>query len=105
MALRLQFAALLRGAPVLPHDGVVDRFTGVFIQNEGGFTLVGHADGGNLCAFAFGLCYRLLAYRQRTGPDVFWVMLYPAVGRIMLCKFLLSNRDDLGIRAKNDGTT
>jgi hypothetical protein len=46
MAGLLQGAASFGSAPVLPYDGVVDRYTGASVPDEGGLTLVGEADGG-----------------------------------------------------------
>ena len=44
----LELLAQRRGAAALPHDGIVDGTPGDFVPDNGGLTLVGDADGGQL---------------------------------------------------------
>ena len=47
-AVRLQPLAEVRGPPILPDDGVVDRLAGLAIPDDGRLALVGDADGGDV---------------------------------------------------------
>ena len=47
---RLQLLADGRRAAVLPDDGVAYRAAGLAVPHDGGFTLVGDADGGELAS-------------------------------------------------------
>ena len=73
------------GAPVLPDDGVIDRFAGLTVPDDGGLALVGDADGGDLA----GGLDRLAAGRQRGVPEVLRIVFNPAALRKMLGELLL----------------
>src|SRR3569833_1734893 len=102
MTVLLQLIAKPGGAPVLPDDGVVDRFTCFPVPDDGCFALVGDTDGFDIgavdthflccfCGFA-GLCCLFFA----------WVVLYPARMREYLCELLLGDRPDLPLMIKNN---
>jgi len=43
----IQFTAAVGGAAVLPHDGIEQRHAGASIPENGGFALIGDANGGD----------------------------------------------------------
>ena len=47
-AVALHLVAEAGGAAVLPDDGVADRLAGLAVPDDGGFALVGDADGGDV---------------------------------------------------------
>ena len=47
--------AIVRGAAVLPHDGVVDGLARGGIPNDGGLALVGDPEGTNFMRLDLGL--------------------------------------------------
>ena len=53
-AVTLELFADVGGAAALPDDGVVNRFAGLFFPDDGGFTLVGDADTGDLIGINIG---------------------------------------------------
>src|SRR5205823_13389580 len=65
-----QFVTEIRGPPVLPHDGVVNRLAGLPFPEESRLALVGDADAMDGFPFPSGLArcppYRLV----RRAPDV-----------------------------------
>ncbi|MNT58838.1 hypothetical protein D3C72_1963020 [compost metagenome] len=103
MASRLQFGAVVGGAPVLPDDGRMDRRAGGGIPDQGGLALVGDADGRDLGRVQATLLDGLAADLEGGQPDFLAVMLHPAVLREVLLELLLgaSHRQALG--AEDDG--
>ena len=71
-------------APVLPDDGIMDRLAGGAVPDHGGFALVGDADGDRQAAARTCLRHHGGCYINRGLPDIFRIMLDPAVGREML---------------------
>ena len=49
-ALSLQLVAVLCGTAILPYDSMVDRLLGVDVPDDGGLTLIGNADGGDIAS-------------------------------------------------------
>src|SRR5262249_154282 len=47
-----QGSTAIRGAPILPDNGIVDRLAGRLVPNKRGFPLVGDTDSSNI----FSLC-------------------------------------------------
>src|SRR5690554_6213763 len=89
MAGGLEPGTEIRGAPVLPDDGRMDGLAGRRIPYQGGFTLVGDADGTQVAGLQSGIGQGLAAHRQGALPEVLGGVLDPAVLREMLGKFLL----------------
>ena len=83
------------GTHVLPDNRVVDGLTGVLIPHDGGFTLVGDADGGQLVTVNFRLLQRISDDLTRGIPDLDRVVLNPTGVREDLGEFLLPDRDNL----------
>src|SRR3569623_12359 len=88
-----QFVAQARGAPVLPHDGVVNRLPGAPVPHHRGLALVGDADGGDVAPRQAGLGDGLGGDAELRRPDLVGVVLDPARLREDLTEFLL--RDGL----------
>ena len=102
MSFCLQFLGIVRGTAALPDDGVVDGTAGRFIPKDGGLTLVGDTDGGDVGGVD-------LAFAEDGGDalefgheDVFRAMLDPACMRVDLLELSLGLGDDLAILVKND---
>ena len=66
------------GATVLPDDGIVDGFTGVTIPEDGGFALVGDADGGEVMGADFGDAEGFDGDGDLGDPNFLGEMFYPA---------------------------
>ena len=90
-ALFLQAVAVLTGSAALPDNGMVNGFAGGFIPDNGGFTLIGDADGGNVRCGDIEICHGLLCNLQLGGPDFQSVMLDPTGLGEVLGEFLLGN--------------
>ena len=88
-AVALELLADIRGAAALPDDGVVNRLTGLTLPNDGGFTLVGDADGGNFVGVDIGFRQHFDQRRALRGPNLHRVVLNPAWLRINLFEFTL----------------
>src|SRR5699024_12469816 len=56
-----EFAYQLVGSGVLPDDGVVDGSSGLLVPDDGGLTLVGDADRGDLFGGDIDLAKRVLS--------------------------------------------
>ncbi|MNC06296.1 hypothetical protein D3C75_538030 [compost metagenome] len=84
-----QFFTDGRGAAALPDDGVVDGFAGGFLPDNGGFTLVGDADGGDLLAVQAALGQHLGEDGGLGRPDLHGVVLDPARLGVVLGEFAL----------------
>ena len=78
-----------RGAAALPDDGVVDGLAGGFLPDNGGFTLVGDADGGDLLAVQAALGQHLGEDGGLGRPDLHGVVLDPARLGVVLGEFAL----------------
>ena len=88
-----QRRAGVRGAPVLPDDGVVDRLAVGAIPDDRGFALVGDADAGDVLGADAGLGHRLAHGRDHGRPDFLRIVLDPSRRRIDLAQLLLRDRD------------
>ena len=91
MACGFQLTANIRGAPVLPDNGVVDGLAGLPVPNHRGFALICNTDGSHLAVGAGGLAQGVLAHLQSGFPDLLGVVFNPAGLRIDLGEFLLCN--------------
>ena len=85
-------AQSLRGAPVLPDDGVVDRLAAGAVPDDRGLALIGDADAGDVFGRKPGLRHRRAHGGDGRRPDVLWVVLDQARRRIDLPQFLLRRR-------------
>src|ERR1022692_2124317 len=100
----LELLAKAGGTAILPDDGVVDGLAGCAVPDDGGFALVGDADGGNVG----GLCTRL---RQRFEGDsdlrrcdLFRVVLDPSGLRKDLVELALVYRSDGAVIVEQEGS-
>src|SRR5690606_21195341 len=99
MACSLERGAVIRGAPILPDDGRVDRLTRCRVPHQGGLTLIGDADGADVRCLQTALAQCLAADRQGAEPEILRIVLDPAIGGKVLSKLLLSTgpRSAMGI--------
>ena len=88
-ALSLQLVAILCGTTILPYDSMVDRLFGVYIPHDGGLTLIGNADGGDIQAVDVNLSDSLGDHAGLAGPYLVGVMLHPSRFGEVLCELFL----------------
>ena len=88
VAIFLEFFAKIGGAPVLPNNRPVQGSAGFTVPHQGGFALIGDADGGNVAGFDPGLAHRVAGGLQGRVPNVLRFMLDPARMREMLLELL-----------------
>ena len=86
-----QAVAVFGGSAALPHNGVTDGTACGFVPDDGGFTLVGDADGGDIRSGGTDVGHGLPGYLQLGGEDLVGVMLHPAGLGENLGKFLLGD--------------
>ena len=67
------------GSAVLPDDGVAETRAGARVPKEGGFPLVGDADGGDRRRFDAASRDGLSPSRQGRRPQRFGILLHPAI--------------------------
>lgn len=83
---------------IRPHDGVVQGLAGLFVPEDGGFTLVGDADGLD-CVGVVALSLELLDCLVDTlldrGDDLERVMFVPAMPRSQYSWYLAIDTADL----------
>ena len=93
--------AFVGGAPVLPDDRIVNRFSGFPVPDDGRFALVGDADRGDLPGRHPGPGDGLSAGLKHRAPEILRIVLDPAGARKMLRKFLLGGGGDSAIAPKD----
>ena len=103
LSLGLQAVAVLRGPAVLPHDGVVDRFLGLHVPDDGRLALVRDADAGDVESVDVDRGDRLGDDRSLRSPDFVGIVFHPAGFGEVLRKFTLSHGTDLPLAVENDG--
>ena len=94
---------LLGGAAALPNDGVHHRLSGGFFPDDGGFPLVGDADGGHLSGGKPGLFPGACQRHQLGAQNVHGVVLHPAGLGIVLGQRILTLADDGTLLVENNG--
>ena len=90
------------GTAALPDNGVVDGFAGCLIPDDGGFTLVGDADTGNVICFHTQLFHSVLGNFQGGAPDFHSIVLDPAGLREDLTEFSLCGGADIACMIKQN---
>ena len=88
-ALGLQAVAVFARAAALPDDSVVDGLACDLIPDDGGFALVGDADGRDVGGSCADLLHGLDGYAKLRSPDLICVVLDPAGLRKVLGEFAL----------------
>ena len=104
VALLLQRIAIGCGSSALPDNGMINRLAVALVPEDGGFALVGDADGGNFPCGNTKLGNRLSGNRKLCFPDFQSIMLHPAGVGIVLLKFLLRNAFHLPILVEKNRT-
>ncbi|MPN19112.1 hypothetical protein SDC9_166478 [bioreactor metagenome] len=88
-AIALELFADICGTTTLPHNGVVDWFTGLTLPDDGGFTLVGNTDRCNFIGTDIGFRQNFNQRRALGCPNFHWVVFYPTCFRVDLLEFAL----------------
>ena len=83
------------GAAALPDDGVGNGLAGGLVPDDGGFPLVGDADGRDVIGGDAQLFHGGPGDLQRGGPDLLRVVLHPAGEGEDLAKLLLRRGADI----------
>src|SRR5699024_10673472 len=97
-----EFAYQLVGPGVLPDDGVVAGPSGLLVPDDGGLTLVGDADRGDLFGGDVTFAKRLLDDGLDVGPDLLGVVFDPPRAGKYLLVFALVHRDDASVPVEED---
>ena len=103
-SLAAKLVAILRSAPVLPHDCVIYRLLGVTVPHDCGFALVGYAYRGYVLSVYVDLRYSLGYYRSLRSPYLMRIVLNPSRAGKYLFKFTLRHRAYRTLAVKYDGT-
>ena len=98
-----QALAVGNGAAVLPDDGGRQGAACGALPQHGGFTLVGDADGGHLTGGDACSNQGLAGAVELCLPDLQWVVLHPAGGRVGLVEFLLGGGQDVAPVIEDEG--
>jgi hypothetical protein len=97
-----QLLAGIGGAPVLPDDGRGHRLAAATIPHQRGFTLVRDADAERCMTPLFESVDHLAQADEGALPDVFGVVLDPAITRKMLGEFALRECDGIACQIERD---
>src|SRR5699024_2387818 len=77
--------AIIRGSPILPHNGPVDRFSGFTIPYDRRLALVSNANGSNILSIRSHLRNSFSDNPHLSSPYFSRIMLNPArFGKILL---------------------
>ena len=93
----LEAIGIGRGPAALPNDGVVNRFAGLAVPHDGGFTLVGDPDGGNIFGSGVDFGHRFGTDGVLGGPDLHRIVFDPTRMRVDLREFVLCDTDNLTV--------
>ena len=95
---------MIGGAPVLPYDGVAQRFAAGAIPQQRGFALIGDADRGNVLRRNAGVAQRLHSRCILRFPQIARIVFHPAGLREMLRKFALRKGQHVRMLVEDDST-
>ena len=98
----LQAVAVLRGAAVLPDNGVVDRFFGLGVPHDRGFALVGDAYCGDIQAVDVDGRDCFGDHRGLRRPYLVGIVLHPPRFWEILGELPLGHRADLPFAVEHD---
>ena len=98
----LQLRAEIRGAPVLPHNRVVDWLARPAVPNDGCLSLVGDAESRDPAGRQTRFSQGLDGHRNLGSPDLARIVLHPTGLRIELREFPLGEAHNGGIIAENN---
>src|SRR5581483_12254642 len=105
VALRLERAAPVGGAAVLPDDRAVDGPAGAPVPDDAGLALVGDAEGGDIARLEPRSGEGLAGGLQSRAPDVLRIVLHPAGSRIVLGELALGEAQNAQVFGEDQGTT
>ncbi len=98
-----KLAAVVGGTAVLPDDGVVDGLASCAVPDDGGFALVGDADGGEVAGARAGSGKDFDGGAHLRGEDVHGVVLDPSGAGIDLAEFVLRDASDAAVVVEENG--
>ncbi|MNS94993.1 hypothetical protein D3C72_1292310 [compost metagenome] len=98
-----QLVAQGGGAAVLPDDGAGQRAAGGAFPDDGGFALVGDADGGQVGGCRAGIAQRFARHVELAVPDFVGIVLDPARAGIVLAEFTLADAAHDAFAVEHDG--
>src|SRR5262249_49106391 len=87
-----QRIAIIRGAPILPDDRVVDWLAALAVPDNGGFALIGYAEAGDVLRGDAGFCHDRPHRCDDCPPYLLRVVLDLAWRRIDLTELHLRSR-------------
>ena len=96
----LQGIAVGGGSSALPYDGVMYGLAVSFIPEDGGFSLVGDADAGNIFCGDAQLFNGTTGNFQLRIPDFHGVMFHPAGVGVILLELLLGGTQHFAVFVK-----
>ena len=88
-ALSFQLVAVLCGTAILPYNGIVNGFFCIYIPNDGGLTLIGDTNSGNVQTVDIDSRDSLGDDRSLGRPDLIRIVLHPSWFGEVLCKLFL----------------
>ncbi|MNU91015.1 hypothetical protein D3C71_808950 [compost metagenome] len=103
MAVLPQLVAQGGGAAVLPYDGPGQRAARGAFPDDGGFALVGDADGGQVGGCGAGIAQGFARHVELAVPDLVGIVLDPARTGIVLAEFALADAAHDAFAVEHDG--
>ena len=100
---RGELRAKIRGAPVLPHNGIGDGVSGFSVPYHNRLALIGDADAAKI--FCTRLVHHRAAHTKRGLPDLVGVVLNPTIGRKYLREFGLGDATNFTCTVKGQRAT
>jgi hypothetical protein len=88
----------------LPNNGIVNWLPCIFIPKNCRFALVGNTNSGNILRFNIRIGDKVSHYTVLCKKDFHWIMFYPTLMRINLCKFLLLYRYNILLVIKKNSS-
>ena len=87
----------------MPHDRIIDRFSGLTVPNDGSLSLIGDTNSLDVAGFELRFFESTLRDLQLAAPDLRGIVLDPTWLGINLLKFFLSNRNYASFVIEYDG--
>ena len=100
--MRAQLLARIRGAPILPDNGVVKRLSGIAIPDQRRFALIGNSDRSDVGDARTGARQSLARRIELRRPELQRVLFNPASLRVMHCQFLLRHAQHLTVNVDDE---
>src|SRR6187399_2508347 len=102
MTFGFQLIAVFGRSAVLPHNSIVNGFTGLLVPYDGGFPLVGNANAGHLVGSDPFPGHHFSHYAELGRPDLFRIMFHPSRMWVVLLEFFLRYSNNITRMIKQD---